>query len=317
MKEQGYQPKNLVSKLIFGILLGIVVIAVFLMFTDFKKIVSELQEMPGSYLLLAFVLTFCSYLLRLWKWHAFTKWSDIKISLKDNTSIFFIGLMMSITPGKAGELIKGYFLQKRAGTPYAKSLPIVFFDRLTDIIAMALLVGLGLIVYPFGILPFSILIIGVVLFLIMLPRKKWMEQIIDWVTKPERLTKYRENLHSMYAHSLSFVHTKILGFSLIVSFAAWFLECLSLYVILQAFELPVSLLASILTFSLGTVAGAVSMIPGGLGAAEGSITGLLLYFGVGSSLAVSISLLIRFVTLWFGVLLGILVFIKTRKKFQL
>ncbi|WP_230972282.1 lysylphosphatidylglycerol synthase domain-containing protein [Archaeoglobus neptunius] len=52
----------------------------------------------------------------------------------------------------------------------------------------------------------------------------------------------------------------------------------------------------------------LSMIPGGIGVAEASMTGLLQYFGLAAEVAVASTLIIRFGTLWFGVFLGWAVF---------
>ncbi|MGY0691323.1 lysylphosphatidylglycerol synthase transmembrane domain-containing protein [Virgibacillus sp. FSP13] len=308
-------PETIIQKLFIGIILGVIVMACFLLLADLKKVMNAIVEMPVHYLLLAFLFTCGSYLLRLWKWQAFSKWSNFSIGLKDNAAIFFIGLMMSITPVKAGELIKSYLLQKKANVPYAESLPIVIYDRFTDLLAMMALVGIGLLVYPFGLTSLVLLAVLLVIFFILVQRRSFINKAINWVTKPKKLHRFRESLHQFYRQTLFFMRFRKLSFAFLVSVMAWLLECVSLYMIIKAASVDVSLVASILTFSLGTIAGALSMIPGGLGAAEGSITGLLIHFGVAGSLAVTISLIIRFVTLWFGVILGIIVFLVKRKSF--
>jgi uncharacterized protein (TIRG00374 family) len=64
----------------------------------------------------------------------------------------------------------------------------------------------------------------------------------------------------------------------------------------------------ILAFS--TVVGAASALPGGIGAAEVSIAGMLtLLAGITPAAASAATLLIRLATLWFGVLLGLVVWI--------
>jgi len=309
------RPDRLIAKLIIGLILGIIVFACFLLFADVKKVSQVILNMPLHWLALAFLFTFASYLFRLWKWHAFCRWSAFKISLKDNAAIFFVGLMMSITPGKAGELIKSYLLQKKADVPYSASLPIVIYDRFTDLLAMLALIGVGLLVYPFGVASLVVLLIVIILFFVLIQRKTLINKIINWVTRPKKLNRFRDPLNLFYKQTLFFMRFKVLSFSFFISAIAWLLECISLYIIIHATGNDISLIASIFTFCLGTIAGALSMIPGGLGAAEGSITGLLIHFGIAGSLAVTISLLIRFVTLWFGVILGMIVFIFKRKTF--
>jgi uncharacterized membrane protein YbhN (UPF0104 family) len=61
------------------------------------------------------------------------------------------------------------------------------------------------------------------------------------------------------------------------------------------------------------VVGAVSALPGGLGAAEASIAGMLgLTLALSTSAAASAALIIRLATLWFGVALGLLVWVRSR-----
>lgn len=308
-------PNRVVPKLLIGLILGIIVIAGFLFLADLNKVTSAIKEMPVHYLLLAFLLTLGSYLLRLYKWHTLAKLSNFAIGFKDNVAIFFIGLMMSITPGKAGELIKSFLLQKKADVPYSKSIPVVIYDRLTDLLAMMALVGIGLFVYPFGLTSLIVLVVLLVLFFVLIQRRSFITKLINWVTKPQKLIRFRGSLHHFYKQTLFLMRFRVLSFAFLISVVAWLLECISLYIIIKALSVDVSFIASVFTFSLGTLAGALSMIPGGLGAAEASITGLLMYFGIAGSLAVTISLIIRFVTLWFGVLLGIIVFVVKRKSF--
>ncbi|GAB4074283.1 lysylphosphatidylglycerol synthase transmembrane domain-containing protein [Barrientosiimonas marina] len=314
MKRTGYG--RLFPKVITGVMLGVIVVAVLLLFGDLQRVGDVLVTMPWQMLGLAFLLTLASYGLRLWKWQAFSRWASFPVSRRDNTAIFFIGLMMSITPGKAGELIKSYLLKQRAGVAYTASAPVVIYDRLSDLLAMLLLIGSGLLIYPIGAPLILLVAVAIVAFFLLLGRRQLTGWLIQLVTRPRRLRRFRLGLHRFYRQMRFFMQFRLLSFSFLLSAAAWLLECVSLYVVIQAVGVDISLAASILIFSLGTLAGALSMIPGGLGVAEGSIAGLLVYFGAGGSMAVTISLVIRFVTLWFGVILGVLVFLLTRRRFS-
>jgi glycosyltransferase 2 family protein len=59
-------------------------------------------------------------------------------------------------------------------------------------------------------------------------------------------------------------------------------------------------------FSVGSLAGALSFLPGGLGVAEASMTGLIRALGdVTKASAAAATVLIRLATLWFAVALGL------------
>ncbi len=66
------------------------------------------------------------------------------------------------------------------------------------------------------------------------------------------------------------------------------------------------------TLAFSTVIGAASALPGGLGAAEASIVGMLILLLNTSQETAAATLLIRFATLWFGVVLGLLTWLFSR-----
>ncbi len=59
------------------------------------------------------------------------------------------------------------------------------------------------------------------------------------------------------------------------------------------------------SYALATIAGSITMLPGGLGVTEGSLTFLLIKYGASKEIAVASTFLVRVVTLWFAVLVGI------------
>jgi len=101
---------------------------------------------------------------------------------------------------------------------------------------------------------------------------------------------------------------------------AWLGEGLAMYAVLLGLGVPSgweTLSIAVFVLSFSTVVGAVSALPGGLGAAEGSIAGMLaLLLGLETSTSAAATLLIRFATLWFGVGLGLLVWIRSGDLFS-
>jgi len=56
------------------------------------------------------------------------------------------------------------------------------------------------------------------------------------------------------------------------------------------------------------------MLPGGLGLTEGSMTGLLILNKIPKDIAVAITIIIRFATLWFAVAIGLISLYIFQKK---
>jgi uncharacterized protein (TIRG00374 family) len=76
-------------------------------------------------------------------------------------------------------------------------------------------------------------------------------------------------------------------------------------------------LDAIFVFSFSSIAGALSMLPGGLGVTEASMTGLMIGLGIDKSNAIAATLLGRFTTLWFGVIIGITVLLVNQKRWKI
>lgn len=316
MMKQPVTFQQLVPRIIFGVGFGIVIVALFLFFSDLQQIEESIRHLPLASVLAAVCFTFMSYGLRFLKWQYFFHVTDLKVTIRKNMTVFLIGLFLSITPGKIGELVKSYVLERDENIPYARSIPIIFYDRLTDLLAMLGLIGVGFLFYPLGLLPFGILVGLLVLAMFFLPNTRIATGMIDWFTRPGFMRRFRGPLLEIYDQTLHMFRFRVLGLSFGISVLAWLMECISLYMIFKGFDLNFSFAASIFIFSVGTLAGALSMLPGGLGAFEGSTTGLLIYFGLPHYLAVTISLVIRLVTLWLGVLIGLAVFLKNRRLFM-
>ncbi len=98
---------------------------------------------------------------------------------------------------------------------------------------------------------------------------------------------------------------------------AWLLECLALDQIIGGFESGIpDLIASSTIYASTTIFGALSFLPGGLGVTEGSMVIFLERFELvdSTSLAVSVTCLVRLATLWFAVFLGLVAFMWHQRK---
>lgn len=105
--------------------------------------------------------------------------------------------------------------------------------------------------------------------------------------------------------------SQVLGPRLLVvgsmlSFGAWGLELLAVYLMVLGVEADVPFLGVVFAFAVATIVGSLSLLPGGLGAAEASLAGTLrAIFGLAGGQAAAATLIVRLLTLWFAVLVGI------------
>jgi uncharacterized protein (TIRG00374 family) len=249
-------------------------------------------------------LAFLNYLLRYFRWQIYLKALGVDLVFWKSFQIFMAGLTMTVTPGKAGEALKAHLLKPETNNAWSVGLPAVFAERLTDLMGVVILVALGLSVIPVG---RDVAILGmaicVVLFLIF-SRPAFFKALVRLLGKVPRLAESSEKLMGMYGNLQKLLSSRLLLGSLLISVVAWFAECLVLHLSLVACGSELNILQSTFIYALSTLAGALSMLPGGLVATEGSMTGLLCLFGVPLNQGSIVTLVVRLCTLWFAVFVG-------------
>lgn len=301
--------QNLRTKLLISLLLGIVVVLGLMLYADFHDIVQALARFRWIYLVPILALALFNYTLRFIKWHLYLGQIGEKgVPKKISFLIFFSGLAMAITPGKVGEWLKSYLLAQSQGIPISRSAPIVVAERLTDALGMVLLALGGALIFGVG---WQIMVGAVVLAAIAVAIVRYRPLALRLLALAKRLpllSKRTEALGVFYQSSHILVSPKNLLWATALSVVSWFGECLALYLVLVGLGMRgdwLLLVSASFIMAVSSLAGAVLMLPGGLGAAEVGITGLsqaLLEMPKG--LAGAATLIIRVCTLWFGVILG-------------
>jgi len=303
------------NNLLLFVILGIAIFVALSIYADLSDVIIAFSNFQWIYIPLSLSLTLINISIRFFKWHYYVRQLKIDINTKDSLIIFLSGLTMVITPAKLGEVFKSYLLKKLNDTEISKSVPIVFAERATDMIGLIILASIGFSAFRHGKELLLIVMAFVSFVILVIQSKKICLRLIDFISRIRFLSKFAGNFHALYESAYTLFSFKNLLIAVSISVISWFFECLALFFVLKGFGTDPSLLFSIFVFSFSTIAGVISMIPGGLGVAEGSMTGLFLITGIQKAVAVSATLIIRFCTLWFGVLIGLIALYRFRTKF--
>lgn len=305
---------NLNRKLIWMVLFGMAVVIAISFAADFSNTVSALRSFKVIYLPLILGLTFVNYLLRFAKWHFFLKLINVTISLKDSFIIFLSGLAMTITPGKAGELLKSLLLKELNGVAVSRTAPVVFAERLSDGFGLIILSLTGVALFKHGgaaLLAVALILAGMVIVIKVPALYQPCIRLCAKIPVVNRFTGVIENLLNSASQLMTF---KSLVFTIAISIVSWSFESIAFYFVFIGLGFKVSILTATFILAFSSIIASVSMLPGGLGAAEGSIMGLLVKLAnVPAGIAAVATILIRFCTLWFGVAVGLLAIFSSRK----
>jgi glycosyltransferase 2 family protein len=261
------------------------------LYADFGRLGDELGSFRWELFPLALAFTALNYLIRFLRWQRYLARLEIEVPRSRSFAIFVAGLTMTITPAKLGELLKSALLKRSFAVPVRRSAPIVLAERVTDatgVVALAIVGGAGTRSWPL-----IVLAIAAVVAIVAIVRSPLLERFARLGEAP--------------GAARSLLGTRLLLGMTMLSAVSWLCECLAAYVCVRGLRLDLSFPDTIVVFSLGSLAGALSFLPGGLGVAETSMTGLMRVLGdVSKAAAAAATLLIRIATLWFAVVLGLL-----------
>lgn len=192
------------------------------------------------------------------------------------------------------------------GEELSKTVPVVIVERIADVLGLAILSLFGVLYYKQGIYLILVLVLLFLLFFAAVKSKTTSNWIISKLET--KMGKYAENVKTMHKTFETTMEPRgLVGMSLLSAFA-WFFECLGMYLVILGFEESINITLATFIFSFASLAGAVSMIPGGLGVAEATISGLLQFFGITPAISVGVAIIVRFGTLWYGAIMGMSVY---------
>jgi uncharacterized protein (TIRG00374 family) len=259
-------------------------------------------------------LSVLNYCLRALRWEYYLRLLAVRLPLLKSAAIFFASLVFCITPGRVGEVCKSYFVNKTDGTPMARTVPVVLAERLSDLLATGLLAAVGLLGFRLGWEIVAMALLLVLSLVVIMGSKRLAEAAFAKLSKVPRIGRAAPHLLSLYEGAYTLMRPAPLAVAMVLSVPAWFTECLGCYLVLGAFGVQVPLLAATFAYTLATIAGALSMLPGGLGATEGSLAVLLAGMGVDPTTAIAATFVTRACTLWFAVGLGALLLLAKSRE---
>ena len=294
------------------LLLAVLTVGVFVAlvgYGDFGGTIDEIGNLPISYLLAGLGLALSNYLLRFLRWAFYLKVLKIESPVGISALVFLSGLAMSITPGKAGELVKCYLLNSKTQVPVSRSAPVVVMERLTDVISVIILGLTGFVLLPVPV----IVVLAVALVVSVIGLMFALSRHALRLTGLPILSKWSELLRDSQEGFKELAAPRVMVVGVAIGAVAWFAEGLALWVILRGIGSEIYVVRALTIYAAATLVGAVTALPGGLIGTEGSILAFLQHSGVTRAGASAGTVLIRLVTLWFAVLVGLLALLVLRR----
>ena len=298
-------------RLVAAMLVGVLVYGAFVAYRGADKIGGKLWTFAWITFAIACGLSFVNYLLRFLKWEYYLRLLDIRDVPKATSFLTFLsGFVLTVTPGKVGEVFKSVILQSVRGVPVERTAPIVVAERVTDLIAVIFLIAIGSVWLPGGIVWASAGFLLVLMILVMVGSPRVSGWVIASLPKlPGPLGRVGGRIAAKMSEAFSRLRTitepKHLVVPTLLSVVGWGLEGVGLWLILSGFSEHPPLPVTVFCYATATLAGAIVPVPGGLGVTDGLLEEQMASLGgVPAATATSAMLLARFATLWFAVIVG-------------
>ena len=281
--------------LVLGLVATVYAVALLVGGTSPRAALAGLASLAG---LQAAGLCLLSYGLRGLRWRAWMAHYGRHFGLLQGLRLYLAGYAFTPTPGNVGEALRGLMLA-RAPLGARQSLAIFGAERLADLLCLLLLC---------------------------LPAAAWAWQQGALGRAPGWLTGLllAGGIAALLAGGalLRFRHTLLLPFGWLrdawaclrlrplvwfsLTLAAWGAQGLAVWLVGSQMGLSLGLPTATGFYAAAMVGGALSALPAGLGGTEAVLTGLLVAQGTAPASALAVTVMVRLLTLWLAVALGLL-----------
>lgn len=251
-------------------------------------------------------IAFLTFLLRYVRWYWLLARAGRKIPIVKGCLAYLSGFAFTATPGKVGELVRiRYFLP--FGIQPEMTLSMFVYERVLDLLVVLALssfvVGSSDVFYV--VFAFVLGVVGLLSWFVFRPRLLIKLQLSSKNIGMTRAARVLRTTRVGLSGCRSWLTLSDIGMSLGIGFVAWGVLALAFVYLCRFLGIPMSLEMGVPVYPISMLAGAASMIPGGLASTESTIIAILISHGSDFSKAVLAAVGIRLATLWFSICCGL------------
>ena len=291
---------------VVSLVLFVVAMAAASFYAGADEIAARLSRLSAGLIIGLLGLSLVNYALRAARWQLYAGHLGLRIPASQNAIHFIAGFALTTTPGKLGEALRLWLIERCHGYRYERIVPLFLGDRLADMNAVVLLCLAGIAGFPGQLWATALAGAGMLLLSLSLafPRPLIALATGTYAAGGRRGRRLFARTRSALRQTARLFQARLLLAAMALSLAGWFAEIYGFHWLLSALGAELGLLQAGFVFTFAIIVGAVSMLPGGLGSAEATMVALLIALGVEFETALAATVGMRATTLWLGVALG-------------
>ncbi len=227
---------------------GILYLAI-TVYIDFDLLLNSFARFNLLLIPILLLLSLGNYFARYFKWNYYLSELKIKLDKKDSLLIFMSGLLMSVTPGKIGELLKAYLVKTVNKTPVSVTGPIIFAERATDFLSLTILALIGAYIYDYGRDAALIITIFILIGILILTNRKLFDSIMSVLSRIKFVEKRIDSIERLYHSTYTLLKIKPLVIAILISVVSWGFECYGYYLVINNFNTAIDVSWSFFSYS--------------------------------------------------------------------
>ena len=296
---------KIINKIIIIVIAVIGLYAIFLIASDINTIADKISSFKIEFLPIIIILVTCSWFVLFARWHLLLVNSKIFIPKKNSFVIYLSGIALTIIPGKVGELVKSQLLKTKFGIPRSKTVPIVILEQFYTLVGLIVISFFGIWYFELGTYVIGFFTAVLVFSFILISSKRIFNKLMVILEKRKITSKFVEPLSLSYDTIRKSIRGPIVFYATALTSIFWLLEAVTVYFVLLSFGVDgIEFLMVIPTYATSIMLGLLSFLPKGLGVVEGSLVSFFSLQGIEVSLSLTLVIIIRIFTRWYGVAVG-------------
>jgi uncharacterized protein (TIRG00374 family) len=296
-------------------LISLAILGLIILYVHPEQLGGALSRFHLAYLPVVLSLSLAYYLLKGYQWHLFLKPLKLDHGAVETILIYLAGQPTAILP--LGELTRAFILRQHAKVNLGEvSATVVVQELLYPIFLIAAAVpGAGQ--FPGAQAAVVVALLGILGISTILLWPRAFNFVMRFAVRVPIIKHYAADLMSLHKDVIFIARRPAtLGPALLGPVAA-LIAIAMFYFTVRSVGIDLGVYQAAFVYAVAHLAGGVSLLPGGIGAYEGSMTFLLVAFGVATPVAAAIAILNRAFDRLLVTVVGTVVFFAIRRPLNL
>jgi SAM-dependent methyltransferase/uncharacterized membrane protein YbhN (UPF0104 family) len=245
---------------------------------------ATLARVRPQYLVLMLALTAGCVGVRFFRWQFLMRHAGVRLTERPSLQIYLASLVGTATPAYVGEAVRAVWIRQRFGVPARTTITVLVFERLLDVLALAILAGVAAATWWMRGLMVAVVaaaLVGGAIFCVVVRATGTSNSILAAVRRRD-----------------------IVSDSLLLSLAAWTLAAMQVAVAAWSLDLWISPIAGVRVFASAVLLGGFTLMPAGIGTTGSFAIVQLLGMSLSAADAVMIVFIVRLATTGVSLAIG-------------